>query len=274
MATGDFNGDGQPDLAYLSVPGEGTPPPTLTVLLNQGANNPPVAVTTTSLTGCTRSQLIQLVAADMNKDNKLDLVLTCPAGYVAVLIGNGDGSFQSPAYYAVSAPVALAPPVDLNGDGYPDVAVSTFLNNASGLAVLLNQGSAAPGTLSTAKGYPGPTGVNPGSTGAGDFNGDGKQDIVVGGSSLAVYYGNGDGTLQTAQTTAGGSTLVTADFNHDGLTDVAYIAGQADIGPISLQVLLGASSGKFTTGANVPLDSWLGNPSLFHCGNHQWRQQC
>ena len=37
LATGDFNGDGQPDLAYLSVPGSGTPSPTLTVLLNQGA---------------------------------------------------------------------------------------------------------------------------------------------------------------------------------------------------------------------------------------------
>jgi hypothetical protein len=267
LATGDFNGDGQPDVAYLSVPGEGTPPPTLTVLLNQGANNPPVAVTTNSLTGCTwASQLYSLVAADMNKDNKLDLVITCPAGYVAVLIGNGDGSFQSPVYYAVSAPVALAPPVDLNGDGYPDVAVSTLLNNASGLAVLLNQGSAAPGTLSTAKGYPGPTGANPESTAAGDFNGDGKQDIVVGGSPLAVYYGNGDGTLQTAQTTAGGPILVTADFNHDGLTDVAYIAGQADMGAISLQVLLGASSGKFTTGMNLPLDGWLGNAYLFIAG--------
>jgi Bacterial Ig-like domain (group 3)/FG-GAP-like repeat len=267
LATGDFNGDGQPDVAYLSVPGAGTPPPTLTVLLNQGANNPAVAVTTNSLTGCTwGSQLYSLVAADLNKDNKLDLVLTCPAGYVAVLIGNGDGSFQSPAYYAVSAPVTLAPPTDLNGDGYPDVAVSTFLNNASGLAVLLNQGSGAPGTLSVAKGYPGPAGVNPGSTVAGDFNGDGKQDIVVGGSSVAVYYGNGDGTLQTAQATAGGPKLVTADFNHDGLTDVAYIAGQTDIGLISLQVLLGASNGKFTTGANLPLDSWLGNPSLSIAG--------
>ncbi len=267
LATGDFNGDGQSDVAYLWVPGEGTPPPTLTVLLNQGANNPPVAVTTTSLTSCTQgSQLYSLVAADLNKDNKLDLVLTCPVGFVAVLIGNGDGSFQSPAYYAVSAPVALVPPVDLNGDGYPDVAVSTLLNNVSGLAVLLNQGSAAPGTLSTAKGYAGPAGVNPGSTGAGDFNGDGKQDIVVGGSSLAVYYGNGDGTLQTVQTTAGGSSLVTADFNHDGLTDVACIVGQADIGPISLQVLLGASGGKFTTAANVPLDSWLRYPYLFVAG--------
>src|ERR1700684_2178051 len=125
LATGDFNGDGQPDLAYLSVPGSGTPTPTLTVLLNQGPAKSPVAVTTNSLTGCSpSSQRYSLVAVDMNKDNKLDLVLTCPTGYVVVLIGNGDGSFQSPAYYAVSGPVALAPSVDLNGDGYLDVAVS------------------------------------------------------------------------------------------------------------------------------------------------------
>jgi hypothetical protein len=264
IVSGDFNGDGQPDLAYLSVPGEGTAAPTLTVLLNQGANNPSVAVTTNSLTGCPSAS--QLVAADMNKDNKLDLVLSCPAGYVAVLIGNGDGSFQGPAYSAVSAPVTLTP-VDLNGDGYPDVAVSTFLNNGEGLAVLLNQGSAAPGTLSAAKGYSALTKVGPpGATAAGDFNGDGKQDIVVGGSSLAVFYGNGDGTLQTAQSTAGGSILLTADFNHDGLTDVAFIAGQADMGPISLQVLLGASSGTFTTGTNLPLDATLGNVWVFHAG--------
>jgi hypothetical protein len=267
LATGDFNGDGQPDIAYLSVPGGGTPPPTLTVLLNQGANNPPIAVTTTSLTGCLfGSYRYWLVAADMNKDNRLDLVLTCPNGYVAELMGNGDGTFQSPAYYAVSAPVSLAVPVDLNGDGFPDVAVSTFLSNTSGLAVLLNQGSAAPGTLSNAVAYGGLTEVNPGTASAGDFNGDGKQDIVVGGSTLAVYYGNGDGTLQAAQTTPGGPNLVTADFNHDGLTDVAYIQGQTDLGHISLQVLLGNSSGKFTTGVNLPLDSWLGNPSLFLAG--------
>jgi hypothetical protein len=265
MTTGDFNGDGLPDVAYLAVPTSGSPVPTVTVLLDQGANTPPVAVTTNPLNGCTGYSR-SLAAADMNKDNKLDLVLTCSTGYVAVLIGNGDGSFQSPAYYAVSGVVTLAPPVDLNGDGYLDVAVSTFLSNASGVAVLLNQGSTAPGTLATAKGYPGPTGVNPGLMGAGDFNGDGKQDIVVGGSSLAVYYGNGDGTLQTAQTTPGGPNLVTGDFNHDGVTDVAYLAGQAEIELISLQVLLGSSSGKFTTGLNLPLDSWLGNPSLFVAG--------
>src|SRR5271155_2216834 len=51
LATGDFNGDGQPDLAYISVPYYSptpNPPPTLTVLLNQGANVPPIPVTTNS----------------------------------------------------------------------------------------------------------------------------------------------------------------------------------------------------------------------------------
>lgn len=160
LATGDFNGDGQPDIAYLWVPSAGAPPPTLTVLLSQGASNPPIAVTTTSLTGCSFSSYsYSLVAADMNKDNRLDVLLTCPNGYVAELMGNGDGTFQSPTYFAVPAPISLAVPVDLNGDGFPDVAVSTFLNNTSGLAVLLNQGSAAPGKLSNGVAYGGPTGI-------------------------------------------------------------------------------------------------------------------
>ncbi len=266
FASGDFNGDGQPDLAYLSVPPSGNAPPTLTVLLNQGASNPPIPVTTNSLSSCVSGAAqYSLISADMNKDNKLDLVLTCPAGYVTVLLGNGDGSFQSPAYYAVSSPFTLAPAVDLNGDGYLDIAVSTFNNNSSGAAVLLNQGSTAPGTLSTAQSYAGASPVYTGLTGAGDFNGDGKQDIVVGGSTLAVFYGNGDGTLQAAQPIPGGQTLITGDFNHDGLTDIAYIGGM-EPQPVSLQVLLGTSSGKFTTGLNLPLSIGLGYPSLLIAG--------
>src|SRR5258708_27494604 len=55
VASGDFNGDGQPDLAYVAVPStstQGPPPVTLTVLLNQGATNPPVSVATNPLSGC------------------------------------------------------------------------------------------------------------------------------------------------------------------------------------------------------------------------------
>jgi hypothetical protein len=265
LATGDFNGDGQPDVAYVTVPStstQGPPPVTLTVLLNQGATNPPVAVTTSSLSGCSGDS-ISMAAADMNKDNKLDLVLTCSNGSVAVLPGNGDGSFQAPAYYAVSGLKTLAPPVDLNGDGYLDVAVSSLLSNSATVSVLLNQGSTAPGKLSTPASYPAPApaGLTPGPLATGDFNGDGKQDIAVGGSSLGVFFGNGDGTLQPVQSTSGSGNPVAADFNHDGVTDLAYVTLTTSTmqGASSLQVLLGSSSGKFTPGISLPLDYFLGN---------------
>ena len=204
-----------------------------------------------------------MAAADMNKDNKLDLVLTCSNGNVAVLLGNGDGSFQGPAYYAVSGLKTLAPPVDLNGDGYLDVAVSSLLGNSATVSVLLNQGSTAPGKLSTPASYPAPApaGLTPGPLATGDFNGDGKQDIVVGGSTLGVFFGNGDGTLQPVQSTSGSGNPVAADFNHDGVTDLAYVTltNSNMQGASSLQVLLGSSSGKFTPGISFPLDYFLGN---------------
>src|SRR5271156_4701592 len=137
-AVGDFNGDGQSDLIY-------SPPPiptgsnqfaTLTVLLNQGTATNPTPVITSSLT-CT--SVTSLMVADMNKDQKQDVVLTCAEGFVAVLFGNGDGTFQKPVYYAVPTTSILIPLTDLNGDGYPDVTVS----NPSSVIVLLNQGNNA-----------------------------------------------------------------------------------------------------------------------------------
>lgn len=248
-AAGDFNGDGQPDLAYISYKQLGA-----TVLLNQGATTPPIAVVTNSLT----CGAITIAAADMNADKRLDLVLTCSEGYVVVLLGNGNGTFQTPAYYAVPGLSGSALPVDLNGDGYPDVAVIGTQGTTPAIAVLLNQGSNTPGILASPKLYP--TTNNPQfySLAAGDFNGDSKQDILAGSSSsLAVFYGNGDGTLQTPQTlpSPASGSFVAADLNQDGLTDVAYVASADSASTTqSLQVLLGSSSGQFTNGINLLLN--------------------
>ncbi|WP_260736199.1 beta strand repeat-containing protein [Tunturiibacter lichenicola] len=247
LAAGDFNGDGQPDLAYISFSPSG-----VTVLLNQGATTPPIAVATTSIS-CTPSTI---GAIDMNADKKLDLVLTCSTGYVVVLLGNGDGTFQTPAYYAVSGVSGSAVSADLNGDGYPDIAVIGIQQGTTqAIAVLLNQGSTAPGTVAAPKFYTAPNNSTYNSLAAGDFNGDGKQDILASSSSLAVFYGNGDGTLQTPQpvpSPAGGS-FVAADFNQDGITDIAYTPSSTTSNP-SVQVLLGDSSGQFTTGTNLSLN--------------------
>jgi hypothetical protein len=249
-ALGDFNGDGQSDQAYISSP------TSITVLLNQGPNNPPTPVVTSGLT-CTPQKLI---AADLNNDKKLDLALTCSEGYVAVLLGNQDGTFQPPSYYTVAGVNNIAPATDLNGDGFLDIAVTVAASQNNGnptVAILLNKGNTAPGSLSAPVSYPAPTGTSFGtsfsSIAVGDFNGDGKQDILVASSDLAIYYGNGDGTLQAAQDLGApsGSTgvLAVADLNQDGITDYVYITGSETANqPDSFQVALGSTSGKFTGG--------------------------
>ena len=269
-AVGDFNGDGQPDLIYSPPP---TPTPsqqfaTLTVLLNQGTANP-TPIVTNSLT-CT--SVTSLMVADMNNDKKLDVALTCTEGFVAILLGDGDGTFQKPSYYAASGAKALITPADLNGDGYLDIVVST----QSGPVVLLNQGSSAPGVLGSPTTSPGVPQTTFSLIGVGDFNGDGKPDILAGGTQFALYLGNGDGTFQPPQTLSAPAEYaspVIADFNHDGISDVIYITANPSPGVSqTVQVLLGNSSGKFTLGTSLSLDPSTNYVSLALAGStkQQW----
>lgn len=267
VTTGDFNGDGLTDVAYISTSGAPNYQITngIAVVLNEGPNNPTVSVPTSGLS-CTPQNI---VAADINKDSKLDVVLTCVEGYVAVLFGNGDGSFQTPSYYAVPNVRTVAPPVDLNGDGYPDIAVTVSTNPPTlvlaSVGVLLNKGSSSPGTFSPSSSYP-QTQQNSGfAISSGDFNGDGKADIIAG-NPAQVFYGNGDGTLQTPILTTATSGFVTGDLNGDGKTDIAYVnvsnATATTPTTYSLQILLGNSSGQFTTGEMQPIPTSFGLPAI------------
>jgi hypothetical protein len=272
VATGDFDADGQTDLAAVSLTSTST---TLTIFLNRGTTTPPVSVTT-SLNLPTFA-VSHLLAIDLNNDKKLDMVVTTNTS-VNVLLGNGDGTFQPPVSYAISSAGNLTA-VDLNGDGYPDLAlVTTSVQTSANVVVLLNQGGSAPGTLSSPVLYPvsvplvteAPLAIAPG-----DFNGDGKPDLVVGDTQLTVFYGNGDGTLQAPyQATQapitpvgpsglyGDALFVAADLNHDGVTDIAYLTTNLeDVYSVALQVILGHSDGKFTTGPSLPLISSLLYPT-------------
>ncbi|MBB5329920.1 FG-GAP-like repeat-containing protein [Tunturiibacter gelidoferens] len=249
-AYADFNGDGQVDQAAPNGINA------IGISFNNGANHSPTFGT---IQLACQPQFV--VAADLNNDSKSDLAFSCQTpnqpAYVGVVLGNGDGTFQAASYYAVpgAASVPQLITVDLNGDGYLDVAV---LTGSSQVGVLLNQGSSKPGSLLTASLYAAPTGVSFLYIGAGDFNGDGKQDIVAGNTQIAVYYGKGDGTLNTPQLTtatiSGSQPFVTGDFNRDGLADIAFLGSPAQSPATSLQILLGDPSGKFTTGINLALD--------------------
>src|SRR5207248_6261372 len=110
--------------------------------------------------------------ADFNGDGKLDLVVSNPPGSnVAVLLGNGDGSFQSPATYSTGYEPILAVG-DLNSDGKLDFAIA---NVGSGtINTLLGNGN---GGFQQTVSYNVPAGVM--SVALGDFNGDGKLDLAT-----------------------------------------------------------------------------------------------
>lgn len=251
FAVGDFKGNGELDLAYTSASN-------LYIDLDVTGSSP--TLLTTSLSCAPSADTAGTpVLGDVNNDGKLDVVLSCQ-DYVVVLLGNGDGTFQSPAYYPVSTSSAPAL-VDLNGDEYLDLAVFTAGVSGPQITVLLNDGSSSPGTFAAPVNYPaGASALNNEVLAGGDFNGDGKQDVIAStANGFILFFGNGDGTLQAAtiQSVIPGNyalSFTTGDFNQDGITDVAFlpsIPASSITGP-NPQILLGSSSGKLTQGATLP----------------------
>jgi hypothetical protein len=114
-----------------------------------------------------------VIAADFNGDGKLDLAAANNGdNTVSVLLGNGDGTFQTQVRYPTpSGPHSLIA-ADFNGDGKLDLAVAN--ENASSASILLGNGD---GTFQAHADYP--TGSGAISPATGDFNGDGRIDLAI-----------------------------------------------------------------------------------------------
>jgi len=167
MAVGDFNGDGQPDLAVTNSGANG-----VNVFLNSEGS-----LTALAAMPATGESPTSIAAADFNGDGKLDLaVANSGSNNVTILLGNGDGTFTAAASPATGmAPNSLAVG-DFNGDGVPDLAVANA--GSGGVTILLGNGD---GTFGAAAGPAADTGST--SVTAADFNGDGKEDFVVANSA-------------------------------------------------------------------------------------------
>src|ERR1019366_3412245 len=244
VAVADLNGDGKPDLVMGcgSIAAVG-------VMLGNGDGTFQPAVTYDSGPG----YAVNYVAvADVNRDGKLDLVVTnCGAdgcasgGPLAVLLGNGDGTFQPAVTYDSGGrdpwSVAVA---DVNGDGNPDLLVANYASGTVG--VLLGNGD---GTFKAAVTYASGA-AYPVSIAITDVNGDGRPDLLVanqtaGEGRVGVLLGNGDGTFQPVATDDSGGAradeVAVADVNGDGKPDLLTANEDSD----TVGVLLGNGDGTF-----------------------------
>jgi len=199
-------------------------------------------------TGGVNSSPSSEAVADLNGDGKPDLVVTNsnPNGTVSVLLGNGDGTFQSPTAFTTGSypwSVAIA---DVNGDGKPDLVVAN--KGSNNVSVLLGNGN---GTFQQQKTFA--AGSAPYSVAVANL-GNGEPDLVVannGGNSVSVLLGNGNGTFQNQTTFATGShphAVAVVDVNGDGKPDLVVAnAGSPPPGVVgkSVSVLLGNGNGTF-----------------------------
>ena len=163
------------------------------------------------------------VAADLNGDSLPDLIVSTPgAGAILVAIARGDGSFEDPASYAVSAGVGDLAVADFNNDGALDVVVA-----AAGITVLLGNGD---GTLQS----PIVSGGSGRDVVAADFDRDGFTDVASVGNNFTsavpetvdIYAGLGDGTFGPPHTIHVTDNfqreLAVGDFNGDGWPDLTF----------------------------------------------------
>jgi hypothetical protein len=251
VAVADVNGDGKLDLLVANECATSCAPGvagSVSVLLGNGDGTFQPAVSYAS--GGYHANSV--VVADVNGDGKPDLLVAnfcsdsacLDYGTIGVLLGNGDGTFQTAMTfqggggYVTSLAVA-----DVNRDGKPDVVAASSEN----AAVLLGNGD---GTFQTGVNYYA-DGDQASSIAVADLNADGKLDLVVvmrcdgsscsGPGPISVLLGNGDGTFHLAAEFSSGYFVTVADVNGDGKPDLLL----ADIVDNSANVLLGNGDGTF-----------------------------
>jgi Big-like domain-containing protein/VCBS repeat protein len=131
VEAGDFNGDGKDDLAIMIRKGSGAlPNPGLKISLSNGVAR---TFTTPVDYGALRFPN-ELLVKDMDGDGKLD-ILAANADGVALLRGNGDGTFAAQQAFGSGLAVGIAVD-DFDRDGGPDILFTAF--SAGQVDVLLN----------------------------------------------------------------------------------------------------------------------------------------
>jgi hypothetical protein len=199
-----------------------------------------------------------LIVADFNMDGFADLgVIHNATGSLAILLGNGDGTFLELAEFVVGAGLTSLSIGDVNGDGNLDL-VTVLLDNSTipqdaKIVTLIGNGDgsfqALPITLVSTSGYMFRSAL-------GDLNGDGNPDLIVGINSrnaVGVLLGNGDGTFglplfpPPPLRSLDPFTILSADFDGDGNQDVILL--QTSTSPLDIELYAGNGDGTLQSPA-------------------------
>ena len=248
VVVADFNGDGKLDLTTANAESE-----TISVLLGNGDGT---FQTHTDNSTAVAGSCISLAAGDLRNDGKIDIVAGCQSeGEVAVLLGNGNGTFKAAKAYSVPAGVDDIALGDFNGDGKLDVAV-TNAGTYDMVSVLPGSGT---GTLKTAVSFG--TNFGPTALGAADFNGDGKLDLVTANcgspfgvttANISVLLSNGksmfagrtDYSVGSEGLTGAYSGIAAADLTGNGKPDLIVPITYAS-NPYEVSILMNKGNGTF-----------------------------
>jgi uncharacterized protein (TIGR03437 family) len=293
VTTGDFNGDGKPDAAVAnlssgnvsvllnSLPVITANPASLSFYAVAGHGSPAaLGVTTSSTTsgGAYTIAAAQPWLSSTPASNSTGVVTSVhlsanPASLgagvysatvrykatnffdaataVTLNVTNPTGTLTAPSgspFSSGGGPQSVAV-ADLNGDGKPDIVTANYAANT--VTVLMGDGA---GGFTPAAGSPFATGTSPASVAIGDFNGDGKPDIVTANAvsnNVSLLLGNGTGSFGAAASFAVGSeplSIAVVDMNRDGKPDLVTVNNNGN----SVSVLLGNGAGGFAAALGSP----------------------